>query len=499
LAIYGERSDQTPRVAPAERAKDNRHANGGAADAMVSVTTGQPATAELGDVLYRQLECRDGKLSERMGRNSMPDTSNFSRIGAAQCQQKSTTFPNRHFTLSIWNRYIYTAVAILMLNTLIVSACFELVARGVFAITRMIPKLTEQLAEEEREENSRRKVSYYLSQDWAEQYWYEHGQSRTQRYYPYVGWRRAPFKGKTIEIDQNGVRVTPGADCSATSFKVFTFGASEMWGTGSPNQYTISANLQKGLEKLRQGPVCVMNFAESAYVSMQDVIMLLMQLRSGNVPDLVLFYNIGSDVYAAYQSGRAGVLQNLNQLAARFEGRRGPYTFVDWLRSTYSYALIDKLTDALTIAHPQQEAPTPSTLVTYESMGIDVGKLSDAIVQHYLGNTKIVSGLAQKYGFKYFFFVPPRIFRGNKPLTSEEQHMKHKTENEAAFYKLYTAVYQTLERESAQYQNLYSLVHIFDHYEALIWIDAAHVTPIGNQLIAERMLEVMQAQSPDEK
>jgi hypothetical protein len=363
----------------------------------------------------------------------------------------------------------------------------------------MVPKPTEQLAEEEREENLREKVSYYLSQGWAEQYWYEFGQARRQRYYPYIGWRRAPFKGETIEIDQNGVRVTPGADCSATSFKVFTFGASEMWGTGSPNWYTIPANVQKGLEKLRQGPVCVMNFAESAYVSMQDVIMLLMQLRSGNVPDLVLFYNIGGDVYAAYQSGRAGVLQNLDQLAARFEGRREPYTFVDWLRSTSSYALIDKLMDALTIANPQQEEPTPSKLLTYESMGIDVATLSAAIVQHYLGNTKIVSGLAQKYGFKYFFFLPPRIFRGNKSLTSEEQQMKHRTENNTAFYKLYTAVYQTLERESSQHQNLYSMVHIFDHYDSLIWIDAAHVTPIGNQVIAESMLDVIQPRSSDTK
>ena len=68
-------------------------------------------------------------------------------------------------------------------------------------------------------------------------------------YYPYVGWRRAPFKGTTIEIDQNGIRVTPGADCSAKSFKVFTFGESSMWGTGSPDWGTIPAHLQRGLEQ----------------------------------------------------------------------------------------------------------------------------------------------------------------------------------------------------------------------------------------------------------
>jgi hypothetical protein len=128
-----------------------------------------------------------------------------------------------------------------------------------------------------------------------------------------------------------------------------------------------------------------MNFAESTYVSTQDVIMLLLQLRSGNVPDLVLSYNIGGDFYSAYQSGRAGVVQNLDQLAARFEQRPKPSTFVDHLRNTYSYKLIDELMGKLTIANPQQKEPTPSELVTNESMGIDIAKLSDLIVRDLSG------------------------------------------------------------------------------------------------------------------
>jgi len=95
--------------------------------------------------------------------------------------------------------------------------------------------------------------------------------------------------------------------------------------------------------------------------------------------------------------------------------------------------------------------------------------------------------------------LPPIISLGNKSLTPEEQEMKQHRTDQAAFYKLFTAVYQTIERESSKYQNLYSMVHIFDHYDSLIWIDAGHVTPIGNQLIAKRMLDIIQARSYDEK
>src|SRR5947207_12040355 len=406
---------------------------------------------------------------------------------------------NNEHSLRLLNHKVvdcYKAAAILILNTVILFVCFDLAARSSLKIRNLISSPAQQLVGEGK---PREKVSYYSSQDWAERYWYEYRLSTKERYYPYVGWRRAPFKGKFIEIDQNGVRVTPGADCSAKSFKVFAFGESSMWGTGSPNWGTIPANLQKGLEKLRQGPVCVMNFAESAYISTQDVIMLLLQLRSGNVPDVVLFYSIGGDVPAAYQSGRAGLPANLDEIASRFERRREPPTFVDWLKSTYSYSLIDQLIGKLTIANPQQKEPTPSELVNYESMGIDAAKLSDSIVQDYLGNYEIVGALAQNYGFKYFFFLPPLVSLGNKPLTAEEQEMKSRLESQVALSQFWTAAYQTMERESSNDQNVDWMRHVFDRYDGLLWIDEGHVTPIGNQLIAKRMLDVFQARSSDEK
>ena len=84
----------------------------------------------------------------------------------------------------------YKAVAILVLNTLLLFACFELAARGVFKMVSVLATPTDQLLEEG---NPRETVSYYLSQDWAKQYWYEFRLTRTQRYYPYVGVAESPF------------------------------------------------------------------------------------------------------------------------------------------------------------------------------------------------------------------------------------------------------------------------------------------------------------------
>jgi len=136
--------------------------------------------------------------------------------------------------------------------------------------------------------------------------------------------------------------------------------------------------------------------------------------------------------------------------------------------------------------------------VTYESMGIEVPHLGNLIVQNYVENYKIVTALAHTYGFKSFFFLQPIVSRGNKPLTREEQEIKQRLEMDVALNKLLTAVYQTLELRSAEYQNLYTINHIFDGYNSLLWIDPYHVTPVGNQLIAQKMLDVMHAGSLSE-
>src|SRR5262245_48229642 len=153
----------------------------------------------------------------------------------------------------------YKAVAFVAFNTLILFACLELAATVVARVWR-------EPAPDGDENSPRAHTSYYASQAWAKEYWKEFALSRTELYRDYVLWRRAPVKGQFININRDGIRLTPGAECGANSYKVFTFGGSTMWGTGSPDWSTIPAYLEAHVATLRPGPVCVVNFGESAYV-----------------------------------------------------------------------------------------------------------------------------------------------------------------------------------------------------------------------------------------
>ena len=303
---------------------------------------------------------------------------------------------------------LYGRVAIVVLNTLVLLACLELGAISVLTVESLLSGPTRLQVTDARAE-----LSYYTSQDWAAKYWQEFSDAERRDYHSWVLWRRAPFEGATINIDQEGIRKTPGADCSANSYTVFTFGGSAMWGEGSPDWGTIPAYLQAGLEALLDDPVCVVNFGESGYVSTHSLIELVIQLQHGNVPDLIIFYDGIGDVYAAYQSGEPGVHMNRNQIAAKLTDPRN--TFVEWLKGSHSFALLQR---AVARLRPEE------TAVTYQTLGIETESLGDSVTRIYLANYDTVGALAQEYGFRYFFFWQPVIAGGEKQLTREEQVMR---------------------------------------------------------------------------
>jgi hypothetical protein len=126
-------------------------------------------------------------------------------------------------------------------------------------------------------------------------------------------------------------------------------------------------------------------------------------------------------------------------------------------------------------------------------MGIDAESLSNSIIQTYMSNYKIVAGLAQQYGFESFFFLPPHKTVGENPLTTEEWELKRGLD--PALAKLYLSVYRKVEPLVPKCKNLIYLGAIYDDYNPLLWLDDSHVTPIGNELVAQKMLEVLRARS----
>jgi lysophospholipase L1-like esterase len=381
---------------------------------------------------------------------------------------------------------LHRDAAILTFNTLVFLIGLEAASIGLLMLSSLfrvpeVPKY-QRMA----------KSPYYADQDWATDYWREHFQVSTEslgQYSPYVIWRRAPLTGKMINIDQHGIRRTPGADCRVGAYKVFTFGGSTLWGYGAPDWGTIPAYLQADLEAPGRRPICVVNYAELGYVSTQSLIELERQLQAGNVPDLVVFYDGVNDIEAAFSDGPAGVHLYLG-IVASLINRAGPQNevrqipFVQWLRRSASFTLFSRLASIFTV-HQTGSSPVPTN---YRAQGVDTIAVSDSVVQVYLTNYRIVEALARTYGFKFLFFWQPIVCVGHKSLTKEEQVLNS---DMGPRVELVRAVYQKIERATTRYKNLYYLAQVFDEQTSQIYFDSNHVTPEGNQLVAGQMLDVI--------
>jgi hypothetical protein len=144
------------------------------------------------------------------------------------------------------------------------------------------------------------------------EYWKEFEESNKVLYHQYVLWRRAPYQGASISIDPEGIRRTFYTQCDNRTFTIWMFGDSVMWGAGSPDAETIPSLVARDYGKAGK-PVCIVNYGEKGWSNTQEMVGLIEQLKhASRKPDVVLFYDGGTEAFAAYQSGQADVHSNFS-------------------------------------------------------------------------------------------------------------------------------------------------------------------------------------------
>jgi hypothetical protein len=378
---------------------------------------------------------------------------------------------------------LYRAVALILLNTVVLLGALEL-GTIVFFRSGLLPAYRGIMV-------GYPELPYYAAQDWTEVYWQEAKLSERYRYQPYVVWRHLPFEGDTIRIDEEGIRLTPGADCRRDAYTVFAFGGSTMLGWGSPDWGTIPAYLQGGLEGLVGKPVCVVNLAEDGFVSSQSLIALTRELQSGNVPDMVIFYDGINEVIAAYESGEPNVHVTLAKIAARFEEPEHP--LLQWVKGSRMYALVETLAGSLA---PQGQQSGLDMFASQPTQ-TDIPYLADAVAEVYLANYRIVSALAQEHGFEYSFYLQPHLAVSEKKLTREEQDLESKMDPVLA--SLAQAVYASIASAAPDHEHLWLIAGVLDEEPTQVWIDQwGHITPEGNHLVAQEILTNIERQLAEE-
>jgi hypothetical protein len=243
---------------------------------------------------------------------------------------------------------------------------------------------------------------------------------------PYVYFRRAPASSPEIVIDSSGHRVTPQPSEPMTPVaRVRLYGGSTMWGEPLRANHTIPAEVARRMQPLAGAGarIDVTNVGETGYVFTQEVLQLILDLRAGLRPDVVMFYDGINDVAATVQRGMAGDPQNEFRRVAEFNFGRS-------LESSGSETTMQRDRRALGVLGGQlfgrlaivqwaraQKSVPPRTYVSADSA-------TESMVHVYVETARMVELLAAKYGFIPVYVWQPNIHGTEKKLNAHEKQLR---------------------------------------------------------------------------
>lgn len=333
-------------------------------------------------------------------------------------------------------------------------------------------------------------LKIYQDSEWAKEYF--HNCSELPReLYSYVMYKRTEFHSETINIDSSGRRYTWNSRNESPTFKIYILGGSTIWGTGARDGYTIPSFVSRILSDL-QYSVEVINLGESRYNMMQEIVSLILMLRSEEIPDLVLFYDGVNDVadLSSLNPRDWGEIGSISQLRGKKEDSdteihvrigKGLLNALSHSKIFQTVELLHKQLIGGLINSGDETAISLSTPRSYRNPPEDV---ANEIFANYEKNLQLLSSLSDSYGFEYICFWQPVIFTENW-LHEEEKGVDAQSQD-----SIYSCTFK-LARERILTLNNSKVVDISDalaYRTEPFYIDFCHISEEGNESVARRIV-----------
>jgi hypothetical protein len=291
----------------------------------------------------------------------------------------------------------------------------------------------------------------------------------------YDDMRREPFASETINIGEDGLRVTPGRPANPTRV-LSLFGGSTMWGTGVDDGHTIPALVQRRFPNAE-----VVNYGQSAFVSAQDVAALFKRISLGAPVGTVVFYDGINDVLHLCQPGIP-----LDGHAFTYFLERAVRLYRDRELGLSERAWTATLGNLVALARRLAGAETRQTADLKEISGSRCSDPAavDAIADILWRNWRSAKTLVEANGGRFIAVLQPVSMVG----APRHEYLPP----QPVWGPRYQEAYQRLRsRIKAEGQGwAYDLSTAFDGDQAL-YIDLFHVSARGNEMIAKHMAEII--------
>lgn len=317
-------------------------------------------------------------------------------------------------------RYLWLVVGI----TLLMMVALEFAYRAQGALRRSIRRLGSPPGEA---------ATPAPEHPYADSAWYPVFRSERDsllrwRWEPFVYSRMRPLRGRFVTIDSStGVRVTPVPPSDAARRqRVFFFGGSTTWGFADRDGRTRPAVVARRLEDAGVAVEAV-NFGQLGYVGAQSMHTLVSELRRGNVPDAVVFWDGVNDLNSAAFNGVAGVSYRERERAedADFNTatrRRGG--FVDPRTAVRGLIAHSEVFRRL-LAFTAVEAPRTAA-------NLGPVPFCRMVMGDWAGQARLVAALGRAYGFVAILVWQPQWQTSGRPQSAYEREVASTTIRDAA-------------------------------------------------------------------
>lgn len=362
----------------------------------------------------------------------------------------------------------------LIAGNVLVFLLLVLVANGIAAGAY---DLSDWWSDRKEKADERVDLPNYVDKERARKVFAETRQLGT-RYVPFVEWKRKPFRGETVNIDEEGDRIhrAPGGGERGV---VRFFGGSTTWGTGVDDDHTIPA-----LFNAIHPDWTVRNHGESGYYSRQELERLIGLVHLGEPMDLVVFYDGYNDVR---ELCRRDVDLNGHgrqaQLAALVEP--GPL-----LLSVFTSGLRPLVQDLRKAA---------GTLTVEVSRCMEDPSYGDRAAAMTLANWRTAREVARLAGADFVAILQPVAAIGSPNLShladdsfslddyATAQRNEHKLGRGIDHKLVYPKLKERIRASDAAW--IHDLTDAFDGDE-FVYTGPCHVTENGNAIMAERISRI---------
>lgn len=328
----------------------------------------------------------------------------------------------------------------------------------------------------------RYQCSVYKNSFWAKKY-FDCFNKIGKDYYPFYEWRKKELKSQFINISNEGIRKTYNPVYKDNLVKVFVFGGSTIWGTGSRDEYTIPSLLSKDLNR-QQDLYFVNNFGESGYVLNQELVFLTIQLKKGKIPNYVIFYDGVNDVLSAFLNGKTGFIYHYDRWKMKLNME--PKIFNEMSRE----AILNNIklyyyVDLFIKKYIKNEDVVP------KYADADLRKLACQVIEEYKENITFIDKLSKAYGFQYMFIWQPVLFTSSSITDEERRILFVQDEN---LKTLFAYTYEMADKLNIPH--FYNLSHIFDNKKETFFIDDCHISEKANLIVANKIYELIKNEFP---